>query len=91
MAGELRTGAGGAAELSDAISGHGDLHLDLSKLEFTDVSGLRALVQVAENAGNNRRLVPRGLPPRIRMVMAAVGWGDLPNLVIEEPEGELPS
>jgi hypothetical protein len=27
---------------------------------------------------------------RARMVMAVVGWGDLPNLVIEEPDGEQP-
>ena len=85
VAGELLTRAGGAAELSDAISGNGDLHIDLSRLEFTDVTGIRALVQVAENAGDGRRLVLRGLPPRIRMVIAVVGWGDLPTLVIEEP------
>ena len=85
VAGELAAGAGGAAQLSDAISGNGDLHIDLSHLEFTDVTGIRALVQVAENAGNGRRLVLRGLPSRIRMVMGVVGWGEIPNLVIEEP------
>jgi anti-anti-sigma regulatory factor len=88
VAAELAAGAGGAAQLSDAISGNGDLHIDLSHLEFTDVTGIRALVQVAENAGNGRRLVLRGLPSRIRMVMGVVGWGDIPNLVIEEPAGE---
>jgi|ERR1700682_550215 len=90
VAGELSAGVDGAARLSDAISGNGDLHIDLSRLEFTDVTGIRALVQVAENAGDGRRLVLRGLPPRIRMVMAVVGWADLPNLVIEEPDGEQP-
>jgi anti-anti-sigma regulatory factor len=84
LAAELQAGAGPVAELSDAILGNGDLHLDLSRLEFTDVTGIRALVQVAENAGDGRRLVLRGLPPRIRTVMAVVGWADLPNLVIEE-------
>jgi anti-anti-sigma regulatory factor len=84
VAGELRAGAGPASDLSEAILGNGDLHIDLSRLEFTDVTGIRALVQVAENAGDGRRLVLRGLPPRIRMVMAVVGWGDLPNLVIDE-------
>ena len=88
VAAELLSRAGGAAELSDAISGNGDLHIDLSRLEFTDVTGIRALVQVAENAGEGRRLVLRGLPHRIRMVMAVVGWGELPNLVIEEPSAE---
>jgi anti-anti-sigma regulatory factor len=88
VAGELLSRADSAGELSDAISGNGDLHIDLSRLEFTDVTGIRALVQVAENAGDARRLVLRGLPARIRMVMAVVGWGELPNLVIEEPSAD---
>jgi anti-anti-sigma regulatory factor len=88
VAGELAAGSDRTAELSDAISGNGDLHIDLSRLEFTDVTGIRALVQVAESSGDGRRLVMRGLPSRIRMVMAVVGWGDLPNLIIEEPNGE---
>ena len=91
VAGELAGGNHRAAELSDAISGKGDLHIDLSRLEFTDVTGIRALVQVAENSGDGRRLVLRGLPSRIRMVMGVVGWGNLPNLVIEEPAEELPT
>jgi anti-anti-sigma regulatory factor len=82
---ELRQTADVPTALSDAITGNGDLHLDLSQLEFTDVTGIRALVRIAETAGVGRRLVLRGLPPRIRTVMVVVGWGDLPNLVIEEP------
>ena len=88
VAGELADGTDRATELSDTMSGNGDLHIDLSRLEFTDVTGIRALVQVAENAGDGRRLVLRGLPSRIRMVIAVVGWGDLPNLVIEEPTAD---
>ena len=72
--------------LSDAITGNGDLHLDLTTLEFTDVTGIRALVRIAESAGDGRRLVLRGLPPRIKTVIAVVGWGDLPSLVIDELE-----
>lgn len=90
VAGELAAGIQRATALSDAISGNGDLHIDLSRLEFTDVTGIRALVQVAENAGDGRRLVLRGLPSRIRIVMSVVGWGDLPNLILEEPDGEEP-
>jgi len=67
----------------NAITGNGDLHLDLSRLEFTDVTGIRALVRLAENAGDGRRLVLRGLPPSIVKVMTVVGWAELPNLVIE--------
>jgi anti-anti-sigma regulatory factor len=83
---ELQTKGDVHSTLADAISGNGDLHLDLSRLEFSDVTGIRALVRIAENAGNGRRLVLRGLPPRIRTVMVVVGWADLPNLVIEGTE-----
>jgi anti-anti-sigma regulatory factor len=72
-----------STELSDAITGSVDLNLDLSRLEFSDVTGIRALVQIAETATDGRRLVLRGLPPRIRTVMVVVGWADLPTLVIE--------
>jgi hypothetical protein len=61
----------------------GDLLVDLSRLEFSDVTGIRALVGVAERATDGRRLVLRGLPPQISRVMAVVGWSDLPNLVVE--------
>jgi anti-anti-sigma regulatory factor len=76
----------GAEGLSDAITGNGDLHLDVTLLEFADVAGIRALVRIAENS-SGRRLVLRGLPPRIRTVITVVGWSDHPNLVLEE-EGE---
>jgi anti-anti-sigma regulatory factor len=76
----------GRALLADAIAGNGDLHLDLSRLEFTDVTGIRALVRIAENAADGRRLVLRGLPPSIVKVMTVVGWSELPNLVIEASE-----
>jgi anti-anti-sigma regulatory factor len=72
-----------ATALSDAITGNLDLTLDLSRLEFTDVTGIRALVRIAETSAAGRRLVLRGLPPRIRTVMVVVGWADLPNLLID--------
>jgi hypothetical protein len=69
---------------SDGPSGDRDLHVDLSRLEFSDVTGIRMLISVAENAVSGRRLVLRGLPPLIRKVMNVVGWGDLQTLVIDE-------
>lgn len=83
---ELLTAGDVSVMLADAVMGNGDLHLDLTRLEFTDVTGIRALVRIAENAGDGRRLVLRGLPPRIKTVIAVVGWGDLPSLVIDETE-----
>jgi anti-anti-sigma regulatory factor len=81
---ELQSSVPGANGLADAITGNGDLHIDVSRLEFADVTGIRALVRIAENSNHGRRLVLRGLPARIRTVFAVVGWSDLPNLVLEE-------
>ena len=80
---ELHAIVPGADGLSDAISGNGDLHIDVSRLEFTDVTGIRALVKLAEDGDAGRRIVLSGLPARIRTVIAVVGWSNLPNLVIE--------
>jgi hypothetical protein len=80
---ELHAFAPGVDGLSDAISGNGDLHIDVSRLEFTDVTGIRALVKIAEDGDTGRRIILSGLPARIRTVIAVVGWSDLPNLVIE--------
>src|SRR5579864_1902919 len=53
-----------------AGSGDGDLLVDLSRLEFSDVTGIRALVGIAERATGGRRLVLHGLPPQIARVMS---------------------
>jgi anti-anti-sigma factor len=69
-----------ASSLSAQMQGEGDLHIDLSKVEFCDVSGIRALVSAAETAGGGRRMVLHGLPPLLQKVMTLVGWGELPTL-----------
>jgi anti-anti-sigma factor len=76
-----------ARSLNGELDGEGDLYIDLSQLEFCDVSGIRALVTAAENVGSRRRLVLQGLPPQIRTVMTVMGWTDLPGLVIGESGG----
>ena len=69
-----------AGSVATQLDGEGDLHLDLSKVEFCDVSGIRALVAAAENG--RRRLVMHGLPPALHRVMMLVGWGELPSLAL---------
>jgi anti-anti-sigma regulatory factor len=71
-----------AGEVATLLHGEGDLHIDLSKVEFCDVSGIRALVSAAENGNGRSRLVMHGLPPLLQRVMRLVGWGDLPSVVI---------
>ena len=63
-----------AESLLKAFAGDGDPHLDLSRLVFCDVSGIRALVTVAENLGPKRRLLLHGLPPEIGRVFHVTGW-----------------
>ena len=67
------------------------LHLDLTRLEFSDVSGIRAIVSTAERADGQYRLVLHGLPPLMSRVMGVVGWSELPALEISDesmPSGE---
>jgi len=63
-----------------------DVHVDLAGLEFSDVSGIRALVAAAERVNGSRRLILYGLPPLMTKVMDVVGWTDLPALTISDSE-----
>jgi anti-anti-sigma factor len=58
------------------------VHIDLTRLEFTDVSGIRALVSSAERANGKYRMVLHGLPPLMGRVMNVVGWSEMPSLEI---------
>lgn len=78
--------------LASALNGDSDhdVHIDLARLEFADVSGIRALVQAAENADERHRMIIHGLPPLMEKVMKVVGWTDLRSLSISEaafPDG----
>jgi anti-anti-sigma factor len=79
--------------LASALNGESDhdVHVDLARLEFADVSGIRALVQAAERADGRHRMIIHGLPPLMEKVMKVVGWTDLRSLSISEttfPEGD---
>lgn len=69
-----------AQSLASALDRGGDLHLELSRLEFADVSGIRALVAIAETIQCRLRL--HGMPPRLQYVMTTVGWSDSPHIVL---------
>jgi anti-anti-sigma factor len=79
--------------LASALNGDSDhdVHIDLARLEFADVSGIRALVQAAERADDRHRMIIHGLPPLMEKVMNVVGWTGLRALSISEatfPDGE---
>ncbi|WP_113701065.1 STAS domain-containing protein [Nonomuraea lactucae] len=66
------TSAGARSQLHDAVdSGKGDLILDVSRLEVIDATGLGVLVGTHRRALTaERRLVLRGVPPRIMRILA---------------------
>ncbi|MFF5211343.1 STAS domain-containing protein [Streptosporangium sp. NPDC000396] len=69
---DVGTVAGVRPRLHDAVdSGDGDLIVDLSGLEMIDATGLGVLVGTHRRAlGAGRRLILRGVPPRIMRVLA---------------------
>ncbi|MEO3890188.1 STAS domain-containing protein [Nonomuraea sp. B5E05] len=66
------TSAGVRERLHKALdTGEGDLILDLTKLEMIDATGLGVLVGAHRRALSvQRRLVLRGVPPRIMRILA---------------------
>ena len=72
--------------LSDSLNGHTeqDVHVDLTLLEFIDVSGIRAIVAAAQCAADRHRLILHGLPPLMQKVMDVVGWTEMPSLFVAD-------
>ena len=75
-----------SAAVAESIQvGLGDvarLHLDLSGLSFIDVSGIRALVEAANELGGDRQVLLHGLPRQLQTVMRVTGWTGVGTLVL---------
>ena len=63
-----------------ALADSGDPHLDLSRLSFCDISGIRALVDLAMGLDRGRTMLLHGLPDQLQRVMRVTGWSGLPSL-----------
>ena len=61
-----------------------ELHLELSRVQFIDVSGIRALAEAGARANGTGRLVLHGLPVFLRRVMTIIGWDELQNVTVCE-------
>lgn len=63
----------------------GHICLDLSRLEFCDMAGLRALVG-ARRSGNgmDRQVILREVPDHLALMMRIAGWESLPGVYVEE-------
>ncbi|TDC91570.1 STAS domain-containing protein [Actinomadura sp. 7K507] len=61
--------------------GYGDVWIDVEKLSFIDVGGLRALAAAACRLHiQDRRLVLRSVAPHLVKLMDLVGWSQIPSL-----------
>lgn len=84
LAGEIDISNSGALAdtLRTRLDGAHTAHLDLSRVVFCDVSGIRALVRVARELGPDRKLLLHGLPAQLETVIRVTGWADMPGLDI---------
>jgi ABC-type transporter Mla MlaB component len=67
----------------DALDPRGDVHIDLSGVEFCDLAGLRAIVCVTEaDAGDSvpRHLTLHAVPDRLRRILQILGWDGMPGV-----------
>ena len=66
--------------LRQSVDGQRYVHLDMRSLVFCDVSGIRALINVANVLGPDRRLLLHGVAPELERAISLVGWADQPGL-----------
>ena len=71
-----------AQSLRLALADSGDPHLDLTRLSFCDISGIRALVEMAMGLERGRTMLLHGLPEQLETVMRVTGWSGLPSLTL---------
>lgn len=79
LAGEIdaSTVRGLAGKLAELAADLDEVHLDLGALDYSDLAGLRAIVQLA---AGRRRVVLHQVPPHLRAVLAIVGWDTAPGV-----------
>ncbi|WP_434597047.1 MEDS domain-containing protein [Streptomyces sp. A5-4] len=65
----------------------GDVCLDLSRLEFLDLGGLRLLVTFAGSRDGGSQVELAGLAPHLREVISLVGWDETPGLRLGANDG----
>ncbi len=79
LAGEIdeSTVGGLAGQLAQIAEDLDEVHLDLAALDYSDLAGLRVIVQLA---APGRRLVLHRVPAHLRAVLGIVGWDEVPGL-----------
>lgn len=59
-----------------------DIHVEVGRLLFCDISGIRAFVTAAEGLPKGRRMLLHGMPLQLETVIKVVGWNRIPALVM---------
>jgi len=65
------------------VNPRGDVHIDLSGVEFCDLAGLRAIVCVTEaDAGDAApgHLTLHAVPDRLLRILQILGWDEMPGV-----------
>jgi anti-anti-sigma regulatory factor len=65
-----------------------DIHVNVARLLFCDISGIRAFVAAAQALPTGRRLLLHGMPPQLETVIKVVGWNRMPTLVVCKCDGD---
>lgn len=68
------------------VGGYGDVHVDLSAVEFCDLAGLRAIVTLADperDGDRAQRVILHAMPARLQRVLQILGWDTLPGLTFD--------
>ena len=68
--------------LAAELGPNSDMHVDVTHLEFSEVSSIKTNVNVARTSAAGS-LIDHGLPEAMVRVMVVVGSSDLPTLVMD--------
>ncbi|WP_433463820.1 MEDS domain-containing protein [Spirillospora sp. CA-128828] len=72
------------AALRDVDPRAAHICLDLSRLDFCDLAGLRALIDANETSSViGRQVILRSMPDCMELMMRAAGWNTVPGIVAE--------
>jgi anti-anti-sigma regulatory factor len=66
------------------------LFIDMSRVEFCDVAGLRAIISLGTRPGGPQQVTLLGVPAETRTLMHILGWHTAPGVTLTEPPRHLP-
>lgn len=71
------------SHLGETAAGAAEVHVDLTRVRYCDLAGLRAVIRLTD--AGRRRVVLHGIPPHLDAVLGVLGWDGTPGLVVLRP------